>query len=454
MENATMDALFNPQTIAMVGATADSAKIGYRIAHNIIAGGFGGRLFLINPKGGRILNRDVLTSVDELPEGVDLVFLAIPQRAVFATVQACIRRKVRYVVALTAGFKETGAAGEQLERDLRQLVKSSTTRLVGPNCAGLSNSKVHFHGSMEMAPPKGRIAFVSQSGSLCSAFSSTMAGRGGGLSKYISIGNKMDVDVADILTYLGQDAETDCIALYLEDIPEGRRLFETAVGVSRQKPIVVLKSGRTGEGARATLSHTGAMAGEDRVADGALRQMGMIRVDGLSQLFDVAATISQIGPLGGNNIAVLSDAGGPGVLATDALVGQKLKVPRPSPEAQQQLRSHLEGFASVRNPVDMTFTRDAGLYARCAEILVADGMDAVLITIPSHFSIKTEIVDVLSRLKARHNLPLVVAWLSADEVEAERRTLWRKGIPCFLSPEQAAYALGCSARYGRWLKRP
>jgi len=446
-----MDALFNPCSVAMIGATTDSSKIGFRIVRNLLDHGYRGDLHLVNPKGGFLFEKAVHKSPDELPPGIDLAFLAIPLKSIPTAVRACIDKGIRYVVALTAGFKETGADGSRLEQELSQLIRRSSTRLIGPNCAGLCNTWAGFHGSMELYPPRGPVSFVSQSGSLCSAFSSHMVSRACGLSKYISVGNKADVDVPDILDYLGEDPTTRCIGLYLEDISEGTRLIEAAARVSVKKPIIVLKPGRSEEGARATLSHTGAMAGRDALCEGMFRQAGMVRVERLTELYEVAAALSKAGPLRGKRLGILSDAGGPGVLATDAAVHCGLEVPTPSPSAQEALRSSLADFASFQNPVDMTFTRDVNLYARCIEILCRDGMDGILITIPSHFSVKEELCSVLVRAAEELGCPMAVAWLAGDEVEQQRRDLWQAGIPAFSSPEPAAYCLGRQAWYGAWL---
>jgi len=448
----TMHLLFHPKSIAMVGATATPSKIGFRIVRNILDHSYKGELFLVNPRGGEMLGRRVYQRIANLPQGIDLVFLAIPHNTIYSAVQECIKKCAKYVVILTAGFRETGEEGRKLELDLAELIKRSSTRLVGPNCAGVCNTHAAFHGSMEIYPSKGDISFISQSGSLCTAFTSNMASRECGISKYISIGNKIDINAVDIVEYLGEDPNTSCIALYIEDIQNGRSLLKTTLNVSRKKPVVVLKSGRTKEGAKATLSHTGAMAGADLLADGALRQMGMIRVEELTQLYDVTASLSKIGALQGKNIAILSDAGGPGVLATDAAISQQLKVPPLSSWAQKELRSHLLAFASVRNPVDMTFTRDVELYSRCVDILAREKMDAILITIPSHFSVKEDICSVLRDVRRKKSIRMAVAWLSADEVEKMRRELWKAGIPAFVSPERAAYCLSRLSWYGHWLR--
>lgn len=446
-----MDALFNPRSVAMIGATADSSKIGFRIVRSLLDRGYRGDLYLVNPKGGFLFEKAVLESPDDLPSGIDLALLAVPLKSVPEAVRACIAKDVRYVVALTAGFKETGEDGSRLEQELSRMIRRSSTRLIGPNCAGLCNTSADLHASIELYPPRGPVSFISQSGSLCSAFSSHMASRSCGLTKYISVGNKADVDVPDLLEYLGEDSATRCIALYLEDISEGTRLMKSAARVSVKKPIVVLKSGRSEEGARATLSHTGAMAGEDGLCDGMFRQAGMVRVGNLIELYDAAAALSKAGPLRGKRLAILSDAGGPGVLAADAAVQWGLEVPNPSPSAREALRSFLAAFASLQNPVDMTFTRDVDLYAKCIDILYRDGMDGILVTIPSHFSVKEELCSVLIRAAKEVGCPMAVAWLAGDEVEQQRRDLWQAGIPAFSSPEAAASCLGRQAWYGIWV---
>ncbi|UCF96179.1 MAG: CoA-binding protein [Spirochaetaceae bacterium] len=453
MKRASLSALFDPRSVALIGASSDPGKIGYRLAANLLGRPFNGSVYFVNPKGTTILGKASLRTIEELPEAIDLMILAVPKTAIMPSVRAGIRKRVRCIVALTAGFKETGDAGHALEDQLRELLQGSETRLVGPNCAGLADTGSSLHATIEIYPGRGRIAMVSQSGSLCSAFSSNIRIRQAGVSKYISLGNKVDVDEADLVEYLGEDEATACIALYIEDINDGRRLREVATRVCRTKPIVALKSGRTEEGARATYSHTGAMAGSDTLVEGALRQMGVLRADDLTQLYDLSAVLSVLKPLPGKRIAILSDAGGPGVIATDAAVQAGLEIPQLSAETKRRLLGFLPPFSSVQNPIDMTFTRDVRLYGRCILELHGENIDAVLVTIPSHFTVKQDLVSVLAEAKQRHGLSLVVAWLAADEVEEQRRELWKQGIPCFSDPRTAAAALGALSRYGQWLAR-
>jgi len=453
MQKSELKYLFNPQSIAIVGASSSSDKIGYRIVKNIVEKNFKGKLYLVNPKGGYVFNLPIFKSVDELPYGMDLAVFVIPKSVITPAIKSCIKNNTKFIMILTAGFKEIGFDGIKLEEEVRKLIDQSSTRIIGPNCAGLCNTSNNLHATFEIYPKKGNISFISQSGSICSAFSSNLSVREVGVSKYISLGNKLDVNEVELVKYLESDSETKCISLYLEDITNGRFLLQVTPKISLKKPIVALKAGYTLEGAKATISHTGAMSGEDRVIDSAFRQMGIIRVNNLSELYDVSAAISILGPLKGDKIAIISDAGGPGVIATDAISSLGLKLAKLSEKTKNALRSFLPSFASVQNPIDMTFTREENLYYRCIEALKDEEVDMILITIPSHFDTKDELVSFLVKAKKKTKIPLMVAWLCADEVEQQRRSLWKDGIPTFIDPQQASICIKYLVWYGQWLKK-
>lgn len=453
MQKSKLKYLFNPQSIAIIGASSSPDKIGYRIVKNIVEKNFKGKLYLVNPKGGYVFNLPIFKSVGELPTGIDLAIFMIPKSVIAPAIKSCINKSTKFIMILTAGFKEIGFDGIKLEEEIRKLIDQSSTRIIGPNCAGLCNTSNSLHATFEIYPNKGNISFISQSGSICSAFSSNLSVREAGISKYISLGNKLNVNEVDLIEYLGSDPETKCISLYLEDIADGRSLLQVAPKISLKKPIVALKSGYTLEGAKATFSHTGAMSGKDQVIDSAFRQMGIIRVNNLRELYDVSSAISILGPLKGNKIAIISDAGGPGVIATDAISFLGLKLAKLSEKTQEILRSFLPSFASVRNPIDMTFTREENLYYRCIETLKYDEVDIILITIPSHFDTKEELLSFLVEAKKKIKIPLIVAWLCADEVEKQRRILWKAGIPTFIDPQQASICIKYLVWYGQWLNR-
>lgn len=452
-QNILSKYLFDPQSVAIIGASSNVEKIGYRIVKNILDNNFNGKLFLVNPKGGNIFDIPIFKNIEELPDNIDLAIFVIPKNNIISSIKSCIKKNTKFIMILTGGFKEIGYDGLKLEKEIKKLIENSQTRIIGPNCAGLCNTFNQLQATFEIYPKKGNVSFISQSGSICSAFSSNLSTREIGVSKYISLGNKLDINEVDLIQYLGVDPETKVLSLYLEDITDGRYLLKVAPEVSLKKPVVILKSGCTLEGAKATLSHTGAMSGEDRIINGAFRQMGIIRVNSLSELYDVSAAISILGPLGGNQIAIISDAGGPGVIATDAVSSLGLELARFSDKTKNVLKSFLPSIASVQNPIDMTFTREENLYYRCIEALQDEKVDIILITIPSHFDTKDELVSFLVKAKKQTNKPIMVTWLCADEVENQRRFLWKEGIPTFIDPKQAAICIKYLVWYGHWLKK-
>lgn len=451
MQKSKLKYLFNPQSIAIIGASSNSTKMGFRIVKNVVEKNFKGKLYLVNPKGGSVFNIPIFKSIDELPVGIDLAIFMIPKNVITPAIKACINKKTKFIMILTAGFKEIGFDGIKLEEEIKKLINQFSTRIIGPNCAGLCNTSNNLHATFEIFPKKGNISFISQSGSICSAFASNLSIRGAGVSKYISLGNKLNVNEVDLIKYLGNDPDTKCISLYLEDITDGRSLLQIAPKVSLKKPIVALKSGYTLEGAQATFSHTGAMSGKDQIIDSAFRQMGIIRVNNLRELYDVSSAICTLGPLKGGKIAIISDAGGPGVIATDAISSLGLKLAKLSEKTKNILRSFLPSFASVQNPVDMTFTREENLYYRCIEVLKDDEVDMILVTIPSHFDTKDELLSFLIDAKEKFKIPIMVSWLCADEVEKQRRSLWEAGIPTFIDPQQASICIKHLVWYGEWL---
>jgi len=451
MQKSKLKYLFNPQSIAIIGASSNSTKMGFRIVKNVVEKNFKGKLYLVNPKGGSVFNIPIFKSIDELPVGIDLAIFMIPKNVITPAIKSCINKKTKFIMILTAGFKETGFDGIKLEEEIKKLIDQSSTNIVGPNCAGLCNTSTNIYATFESYPNEGNISFISQSGSICSAFASNLSIRGAGVSKYISLGNKLNVNEVELIDYLGNDPDTKCISLYLEDITDGRSLLQIAPKISLEKPIVALKSGYTLEGAKATFSHTGAMSGKDQIIDSAFRQMGIIRVNNLRELYDVSSAICTLGPLKGGKIAIISDAGGPGVIATDAISSLGLKLAKLSEKTKNILRSFLPSFASVQNPVDMTFTREENLYYRCIEVLKDDEVDVILVTIPSHFDTKDELSSFLIDAKEKLKIPIIVSWLCADEVEVQRRRLWKAGIPTFIDPQQASICIKHLVWYGQWL---
>jgi acetyltransferase len=451
--SGSFENLFDPQSIVVIGASSTPGKVGYRIVENIVSKPFAGKLYLVNPRGNVILGRKAATELGRLPKNIDVAIVTTPQKSIPDVVEQCVERGVKNLIIFTAGFREMGEQGKAAEARLREIVAKGTTRLVGPNCAGICNPAAGLQATFEIYPNNGGAALISQSGSICSVVTSNLATMNIGISKYISLGNKIDVDEIDLLNYLADDRQTQVIVMYLEDISNGTKLLECARDVSLKKPVVVLKTGRTPEGAKATLSHTGALAGNDRVTDGAFKQMGLIRVDSLSELHKVTASLLKIETIDNRKLAILSDAGGPGVIATDAASACGFIVARPDAQAITDLKAILPDIASVENPIDITFTRDISLYAKSVAIIEKQGYGALLVTIPSHFDIKDRHVEWLSRARTQFSIPIAVAWLCADEVEEQKRRLWNAGIPVFNDPVEAVSCLDRICTYCEWKKR-
>ncbi|MEM3112551.1 MAG: CoA-binding protein [Candidatus Anstonellales archaeon] len=449
--SSQFDFLFRPKSIAVIGASADPDKMGFRIVRNLIEGGFQGPLYPVNSKGGEVLGLSCYSSLNQLPWGVDLAILVIPRGQILSTLQECLRVGIKSAVALTSGFKEIGEEGDRVQKEIESLLKGTSFRLLGPNCAGFINNLKDIYASIEIRPSKGSLSLISQSGSLMSAFASNMGARGLGVAMSISLGNKVNISEADILEYLGNDDETTLIGAYLEDFSEGKKFTSIAFEISRRKPIIVLKTGRTPEGSKASLSHTGALAGEDRVIEGALKQVGVVRAETLDDLYDLCYTFALSKPIMGDHLCILSDAGGPGVIATDAAINLGFKIISPSAKTQNKLKEFLPPFSSVQNPIDMTFTRDVSWYERAIEILSKDLWQSFLVIIPSHFTVCNELAETLIRTSKKISQPLFVSWLSPWEIPETINYLTKNRIPVFPSPERAIRAMSKLRWYGQWL---
>ena len=379
---ASMRRLFEPRVVAVIGASPERGKIGAEILHNLV-GRFQGSVVSVNPKHREILGAPCYPNLAAVPGPVDLVVISIPADSVAAAVDDCVTKGVAGVVVITAGFSETGEEGRRRETALLEKVRAAGIRLVGPNCMGLVNTdpKVRLNATFAPAyPPEGRVALSSQSGALGLALLDFAQTLNLGISTFVSVGNKADVSSNDLIQYWSEDPRTDVILLYLESFGNPSRFSRIARRVGREKPIVAVKSGRSRAGARAASSHTGALAESDRVVDALFRQAGVIRTATLEELFDVAMLLAHQPIPGGRRVGILTNAGGPGILAADACEARGLELPPLSSESVQRLRSFLPAAASVSNPVDMLAAAPPDHYRRAEEILLADpGIDSLIV---------------------------------------------------------------------------
>ncbi|WP_419778585.1 acetate--CoA ligase family protein [Maridesulfovibrio sp.] len=452
-----MDSLFNPSSIAVVGASSVSGKIGNTILSNLLSAGFGGRLFPVNPRGGKICGLDACKNISEIGEPVDLAVIAIPRDGVLEVFRELVRLGVGSVVVVSAGFKEVDHEGWQLETELAQLAKKHGINLLGPNCLGVINSRGGVNASFATGNPyPGSMGFFSQSGALCVAVLDWALGTKIGFSKFISLGNKAVINEASMLEYLGNDPETKVILGYVENIEDGREFMEQAAKVSMKKPVLMMKAGTTPAGARAASSHTGAMAGSDQACDAAFRQSGVIRVEKLDELFNLAKAFSvQELPLG-PNLGIVTNAGGPGILAADACGESVMRMPTFSPSTIGELQRMLPGYASLYNPVDLLGDADAESYGRAVRVVGHDpAVNSLLVIIAPMVNLDlTSVAKAVVEGMAEVSKPVFCCLMGRNNSAAARDIFAEAGIPVYDFPKQAVRAMDCMHKYAVWKGRP
>jgi acetyl coenzyme A synthetase (ADP forming)-like protein len=449
---ASLRPFFAPSSVAVLGASKRRDSIGGLLFRNIVAGDFEGVVYPVNPAGDAVAGVRGYRSVEELLEAPDLAVVCLPARHVLAGVEAALQRGTRAICVISAGFAEVGEEGRARQEQLLALVRSHGGRLVGPNCLGLAVAAPRLNATFgPRALPPGRVAFSSQSGALGLALLEKAQGRGIGLSAFVSIGNKADVSSNDLLEYWEDDPGTGLVALYLESFGNPRRFGRIARRVARKKPILAMKSGTTATGARAASSHTAALAGSETAVDALFHQAGVIRAETLEELIDAAALFSAQPLPAGNRVAVLTNAGGLGILCADACEAAGLELPSLAPETESALREALPAEASVANPVDMLGSATGDTYERVLPIVLADpGVDAAIVLfVPPVVAGAAEVAAAIGRVVGRTKRKPVLASLIAA---AELPTI--PGVTNFAYPESAARALGLAAARAEWLRRP
>jgi len=460
---ASLRPFFYPNAVAVVGASRNPANIGTRLLNAVIAAGFHGAVYPVNLKATAIASRRAYPSVRDLPEAPELAVIAVPRDAVTKVVDDCAARGVRAVVVITAGFSEIGPEGRELQRQLVEKVRGHGMRMVGPNCLGLLNTDPSVCLNASFAPdfpPPGRIAFSSQSGALGLAIISLARQRGLGLSKFVSVGNKADVSGNDLLQYWEQDGQTDVILLYLESFGNPRRFARIAKRVSRQKPIVAVKAGRTSAGKRAASSHTAALAASDVAVDALFHQTGVIRAESLDEMFDLAAALSAQPLPAGRSVAILTNAGGLGILCADTCEANGLTVRELSEVTKNQLKEFLPATASVANPIDMIASASADDFRKAVEILLADEQVDSLIVLTIHVgladiaAIAQGIAAGVSAARAQGGAakPVLTCIMNGGKLADSESN--RERLPNYAFPENAARVLAKLANYSDWRKEP
>ena len=453
--SASMRPFFEPVGVAVIGANRERGRIGSEVFHNLVATGTRLPVYPVHPDGGEIEGHRAYATVGEIPGPVDLAVIVVPAVRVVDVARQCIAKGVKALVVISAGFAESGSEGRALEAALLETVRDAGIRMVGPNCMGLLNTDpdVRLNATFSpVYPPAGGVAMSTQSGALGLAILAYARRLNLGISTFVSVGNKADVSSNDLIQYWADDAQTRVILLYLESFGNPRKFSQIARRVARLKPIVAVKSGRSAAGARAASSHTGALASSDAVVDALFEQAGVIRTNTLEELFDVAALLAHQPVPKGKRVAIVTNAGGPGILAADACEAQGLELPSLSDATVVELRAFLPAAASVGNPVDMIASASAGSYGRALRAVLRDErVDSVLVIFISPLVTHAEDVARAVRDAAltAPDKPVLGIFMSAEE-----STGLLTPIPRYEFPEAAAVALARATAYGTWLRTP
>jgi acetyl coenzyme A synthetase (ADP forming)-like protein len=459
---ASLRAFLKPRSIAVIGASQRQATIGNTLFHNLLRQEFKGVIYPVNPNAEVVASVKTYPSVLDIPGDVDLAVVIVPAEIVQQVMEQCGHKGVRGVVVISAGFAEIGAEGMQRQERLLDTARSYGMRLVGPNCMGLINTApdVNMNASFSpVFPPAGNIGFCSQSGALGLAILEYARNLSIGLSTFVSIGNRADVSSNDLLQYWLEDPATDVILLYLESFGNPKKFARIARSVSAAKPIVAVKSGRTPAGSRAAASHTGALATADVASDALFRQAGIIRVNSLEGLFNVAKLLSQQPLPSGRRVAILTNGGGPGILTADACVARGLELPALSDRTLSELKSFLPPRAGLTNPVDMTAEATADQYGRSLEILAQDdGIDIVIVIFIPPILVQPEAIvgavrNVAPQFRQRGK-PLVASIMGLPNASIACGSDEEGRVPCFSFPETTAGVLARACEYRDWLSRP
>lgn len=452
---ASMKPVFAPRSIAVIGASRRPGQLGREVVHNLRASGFTGALYVINPNASEIDGVRAYASLRDIGEPIDMAIIAVPAELVELALDDCIANGVAAVVVISAGFGEVGEEGRRREAALVEKIRRAGIRMVGPNCMGVINTDpaVRMHATFSaIFPPAGNVAMSSQSGALGLAVLDYARSLNIGFSTFISVGNKADVSGNDLIQYWAEDPNTDVILLYLESFGNPRKFGEIARRVGRTKPIVAVKAGRSAAGAKAASSHTGALASSDAIVDDLFRQAGIIRTGTLEEMFDVAALLANQPLPKGKRVAILTNAGGPGILAADACEANGLELAPLDNYTVTSLRSFLPAAASVGNPIDMIASASADQYRRSIELLLADpSVDAVaVIYIPV---LPTEASNVAAAIREAavlsHGKTILATFMSSAGVPESLAP-----VPSFSFPERAIHALAQVTRYAEWRAKP
>lgn len=439
-----IDYIFNPSSIAVVGASQEEKKVGNAVVRNLLRG-YTGKIYPVNPSRTEILSLPCYPSVSAIPDRVDLAIIVIPAKAVPEALKDCAKAGVKGVVVISAGFKEVGGDGVAREREIVEIVRASGMRMVGPNCLGVMNTKNQMNASFAAElPPPGRVAFFSQSGALGVAIIDWAIENNFGFSKFVSFGNKADLNEIDFLEYFAKDPDTDVILGYIEDVVDGKKFLKVAEAVTKIKPVILIKSGATAAGARAASSHTGALAGSDRAFTEAFRKTGIIRVSGIQELFDTAEMFISKKTPRGRRLLIITNAGGPGIIAADTADSLKIKLEPMTKSSIDAIAEKLPPTASLYNPVDIIGDATSERYKVVLDQAIKDPVveGICVILTPQAMTDVDNIAQVVISSANDTDKPIFATFIGGQRVKNAVNKLKQSRIPCFQDPTVAINAYG------------
>ena len=428
-----MENFFIPHSVAIF-ASMKEGKTGYEIVKNMVDGGFKGEIYPINRNGGEIFNQKIYPEFNDLD--IDLAIIAIPGKFIPSLLEDLGKKNVKSVVIISAGFSEVGNVTE--EEEIKNIAKQYQMRIIGPNCAGIMNTDCNLFASIEVRALCGQTAFITQSGALGGAVLMMAEEMGFGFSKFVSYGNRCDIDEVDLIKSLEDDPQTRIIAIYIEGLTEGRKFLTQARRTGFKKPIVLIKAGKSQAGMRATSSHTGSLAGEDKIYDAAFKQAGILRVEGVEEIFDLCRALIQYKKIKGKKIGVITNSGGPAVLATDKLEELGLEVSEPSENLKNRLKELLPPNVSLGNPFDLLAYGGAEYFAKVSKTIASEYDVLLAIFVPTSSMDSTEIATALGKIKEEIEIPIFANFMAGRLVKEAIGELKKYGIPNYETGERCA----------------
>jgi acetyl-CoA synthetase (ADP-forming) len=456
-----IERFFSPKNVVVIGASNSPSRFGYNVMKNLIEAGFDGNIFPVSLKENTVFEKPAYKSVLDISDPIDLAIIIIPAAIVSSTVEECGKKGIKAISVLSGGFSEVGSKGAELEEEVTRVAKKYGVRIVGPNCVGTMNTHRDLNASFVMYSIKGNMGFITQSGALGAACSYVSKREKLGFSKFVNLGNACDVSIPEIIKYYARDPDTNVIGIYLEGVKDGRKFLDAISETTPKKPIVVVKAGRTEQGAKAASSHTGSLAGSDRIYKAIFKQKGVVRANSLFELIDVAKAFTKQPLPKGKRVGIITNAGGAGVLATDACSDNGLIVPSLTNETVKALKSFLPDVAIINNPVDIIASANKDCYLKTTEIVAADkNVESLIVNcvVPTFLGMKPSehaegVAEAYHNKVKEYGKPVVSCWMAGDLAEPGREILEKTGIPSYSSPEKAAIAISYMADYHEFISR-